>query len=102
MLEIVGNENSRAVRLLDDALKGVELRGMGLLPVPVVVDIQRAIGELQALLRAHRRVGRLDTLVIEDGEHLDLHGIVDLARSGRQVNVDRVDDRLVHAQPLHG
>ena len=102
MLEIIGNENRRTVGLFDDALEGVELGGMRLLPVTCVVDIQRAVRELQALLRAHRRVGRLDTLVIEDGEHLGLHRVVHLARHRRQVDVDRVHDRLVDVQTRDG
>ena len=100
-LEIVGDQHRHAGGLLDDVLEGLQLLVVDFLPGPLVVGVDRAAGQLPALHRLGPGAEGLDPGAGDVGVHVALHVVIEPARPRREVDVDGVDDRLVHAQPVH-
>ena len=72
---------------------------MDLLPGSALVRVDGAVGDLQAFHRLRRGGKGGDLHVLLDlGEHLPLHVAIDLRGGRRQLDLDRVDDRLADVE----
>ena len=101
-LEVVRHQHGHAVGLLHDALQRLQLRVVDFLPRAALVDVEGAVGHLEALGHLDGRVDCLDTELGDLRESVALHVLVQRTRRRRQVDLNRVEDRLVHRQPRHG